>query len=41
VLHQAVGALVVIATVWGMHLLGRNPAVVSTRSGSARLSETD
>jgi cytochrome c oxidase assembly protein subunit 15 len=28
VLHQAVGALVVISTVWGMHLLGRNPAVV-------------
>jgi cytochrome c oxidase assembly protein subunit 15 len=31
VLHQAVGALVVISTVWGMHLLGRNPAVVGSR----------
>ena len=41
VLHQAVGALVVIATVWGMHLLGRNPAVAGTRFGSAQLSETD
>jgi cytochrome c oxidase assembly protein subunit 15 len=25
VLHQAVGALVVAATVWGMHILGRRP----------------
>lgn len=25
VLHQAIGALVVIATTWGVHLLGRNP----------------
>lgn len=25
VLHQAVGALVVVATVWGMHVLGRRP----------------
>ena len=24
VLHQAVGALVVMSTVWGMHLLGRD-----------------
>ncbi len=31
VLHQAVGALVVISTVWGMHLLGRNTAVVGSR----------
>jgi len=41
VLHQAVGALVVMATVWGMHLLGRHPGVAGTRFGSARLSETD
>jgi len=32
VLHQAVGALVVISTVWGMHLLGRSPAVVGSRN---------
>jgi cytochrome c oxidase assembly protein subunit 15 len=41
VLHQAVGALVVIATVWGMHLLGRHPVVASKRFGSARLSEAE
>jgi cytochrome c oxidase assembly protein subunit 15 len=28
VLHQAVGALVVISTAWGVHLLGRNRPVV-------------
>jgi len=28
VLHQAVGALVVISTAWGVHLLGRYPSVV-------------
>ena len=26
VLHQAVGALVVISTAWGVHLVGRNPS---------------
>jgi len=29
VLHQAVGALVVISTSWGVHVLGRYPSVVS------------
>ena len=29
VLHQAVGALVVISTAWGLHLLGRYPSVGS------------
>lgn len=29
VLHQAVGALVVISTAWGVHLLGRYPSNVS------------
>lgn len=31
VLHQAVGALLVIATAWGVHLLGRYPSVVGDR----------
>jgi heme a synthase len=26
VLHQAVGALVVAATSWGLHIIGRQPA---------------
>ena len=26
VMHQAVGALVVISTAWGVHLLGRYPS---------------
>ncbi|MGD9255125.1 MAG: COX15/CtaA family protein, partial [Chromatiales bacterium] len=38
VAHQAVGALVVMATVWGMHLSGRQPAVADNRFGSAQLS---
>jgi len=35
VLHQAVGALVVISTTWGVHLLGRNTAEVSNIPNSA------
>jgi cytochrome c oxidase assembly protein subunit 15 len=31
VLHQAVGALVVISTTWGMHLLGRIHSGVANR----------
>jgi cytochrome c oxidase assembly protein subunit 15 len=38
VAHQAVGALVVMVTVWGMHLSGRQPAVADNRFGSAQLS---
>jgi heme a synthase len=34
VLHQAVGALVVIATTWGVYLLGRDPAVVGKLADS-------
>lgn len=34
VLHQAVGALVVISTAWGVHLLGRYPSVVDNVAGS-------
>ena len=34
VLHQAVGALVVISTTWGVHLLGRYPSDVSNEAGS-------
>jgi cytochrome c oxidase assembly protein subunit 15 len=33
VLHQAVGALVVIATTWGMHLSGRNPSAAGSAAG--------
>jgi cytochrome c oxidase assembly protein subunit 15 len=29
VLHQAVGALVVAATVWGVHIIGRNKESLS------------
>ncbi|MFT4653406.1 MAG: cytochrome c oxidase assembly protein subunit 15 [Patiriisocius sp.] len=34
VLHQAVGALVVISTTWGVHLLGRNTSNVVSIPGS-------
>ncbi len=34
VLHQAVGALVVISTAWGLHLLGRDKSDVSNVTGS-------
>jgi cytochrome c oxidase assembly protein subunit 15 len=34
VLHQAVGALVVISTTWGVHLLGRHPSDVENLAGS-------
>ena len=34
VLHQAVGALVVISTTWGVHLLGRHPSVADNVPGS-------
>jgi len=34
VLHQAVGALVVISTAWGVHLLGRYPLVVDNMASS-------
>lgn len=34
VLHQAVGALVVISTAWGVHLLGRYPSVIDNVAGS-------
>ena len=34
VLHQAVGALVVISTAWGVHLLGRYPSVIDSIAGS-------
>jgi cytochrome c oxidase assembly protein subunit 15 len=33
VLHQAVGALVVISTTWGVHLLGRYTADVCRAGG--------
>ncbi len=33
VLHQAVGALVVISTAWGLHLLGRYPSDVGNLAG--------
>jgi cytochrome c oxidase assembly protein subunit 15 len=33
VLHQAVGALVVIATTWGVHLLGRCSSSASKLAG--------
>ncbi len=35
VLHQAVGALVVISTTWGVHILGRYPSEVGNPTGSA------
>jgi len=34
VLHQAVGALVVISTAWGVHLLGRYSSDISNDAGS-------
>jgi len=34
VLHQAVGALVVISTAWGVHLLGRYPSIDVKVAGS-------
>ncbi len=34
VLHQAVGALVVISTAWGLHLLGRHKSDVANVTGS-------
>jgi hypothetical protein len=37
VLHQATGALLVAATVWGAHELGRNPSPFGEGGSSRRL----
>lgn len=39
VLHQAVGALLVIATAWGAHTVGRSPSPLAGEGGSRKAAE--